>query len=391
MKRNCIVAIVLSALLFPFAACTHQPSVKDVSFVKGADIGWLTQVEDDGQWQYMDTLGQPVTGLELLDQLGVNTVRLRVWVNPKPAENGHVYCDVNDVVRQAVRATRAGYEVMIDFHYSNWWADPGQQHCPAEWHAAAMAEAEKQQKALLQETERMLDDSAACAVGLISVVCDSVRAHTAATLSALKKAGVTPRWVQIGNEIPNGFMHPYGKADEHPDWFAQLFLAGYEAAKSVFPDIICMLHIDNGYDLARTTFIADILHHYNVPFDMMGWSLYPAMNWVTGEVDTNWQRKVDLCLANADSMFVRYGKESMLVEIGMPDCDEQVGADCIAYTIRHAGPHLHGLIWWEPVTPPDYSYRMGAMKDVTGQYASSSPHQCAANAALRAFTTPSPR
>lgn len=332
-----------------------QCSFAQKGFVRGADISWITETEDQGKWQYLDTLGNPTDPYQLLKQLDMNAIRLRVWVNPKPSRNGKTYNDVLDVVRKAVRAKEAGIQVMIDFHYSNWWADPGKQVVPKEWH----------------EEARKHDDS-------ISVICDSVRQHTINTLMALKDAGVTPKWVQIGNEIPNGFMHPYGVPGKHPDWFAMLFKAGYEAAKEVFPRTVCICHIDNGHNLGRTTYILDILRRYNVPFDLLGWSLYPAMNWVSREVDPNWQKKCDQCIANADAIYEMYGKESMLVEVGMPDSDENIGADCINYLISNSGKHIQGMIWWEPLTTPDAGYSMGAMKKA-------GEGKCTSNKALKAF------
>lgn len=353
MKRSLYTGIIVGLLgLFATQSCSKEE--KD-NFVRGADIGWITEIEDKGEYELVDTDGRPAEAHKLLKDLDINAIRIRVWVNPSPSANGKTYIDIKDAVKKAVRAKEAGMEVMIDFHYSNWWADPSKQFVPREWHAEA----------------RQHEDS-------IGVICDSVRQHTIATLTALKVAGVTPKWVQIGNEIPNGFMHPYGIPTEHPDWFAQLFQSGYEAAKEVFPGIICIAHIDNGYDLARTTFILDILEENNVPFDLLGWSLYPAMNWVTMEVDTNWVVKVDQCIANADSIFIRYGKESMLVEVGMPDIDEHVGAECIDYIIHNHGEHLHGLMWWEPLATPDYHYGMGALKQYEG-------NKYGPNEALKAF------
>ena len=324
-------------------------------YVRGADISGITAVEDGGVWQYVNTSGKSMDAYELLKTLDFNAIRLRVWVNPKPAPNGKAYSDISDVVKNALRAKAAGMDVMIDFHYSNWWADPGKQHVPKEWHQAARQHADS-----------------------ISIVCDSMRQHTLQTLAALKAAGVTPKWVQIGNETPDGFMHPYGIASKHPEWFARLFKTGYDATKEVFPEATCICHIDNGYDLGRTTFILDILRENGVDFDLLGWSLYPAMNWETRVINPNWQKSCDECIANADTIFAKYGKESMLVEVGLPDEDENVGEQCVDYLINHSGKHLKGLIWWEPLTPPNSGYTMGAMKKY-------GEHQCCPNKALEAF------
>ena len=86
-----------------------------------------------------------------------------------------------------------------------------------------------------------------------------------------------------------------------------------------------MVHIDNGFMLDRTEFILEILKRYGVDYDMLGWSLYPAMNWLATPpvIDLNWQTKADQCIANVDSIFRKYGKESMIVEIGIPQDHEQ--------------------------------------------------------------------
>jgi len=342
-------------LLLICVAIRAQGQTESGHFYRGADLGWLTETEHRGHYQIVDTMGKATEAHALLKGLGFDAVRIRVWVNPRRDADGNAWCDIPDVVTKAVRAKEAGMDVMIDFHYSNSWADPSQQHVPREWAEAAMGRADS-----------------------LEVVCDSVRAHTIATLSALKASGVRPRWIQVGNEIPGGFMHPYGDATAHPEQFARLFQVGYEACKSVFPQTDVIVHIDNGYDLGRTTFILDILRRYSVPFDVLGWSLYPAMNWVSREIDANWQKKVDQCIANSTVIYERYGKESMLVEVGMPDSDEQIGRDCIAYIIGHAGQHIHGLFWWEPLATPDFRYTMGALKSYGG-------NKYGPNEALKAF------
>lgn len=341
----CLIAIAVAA----------YSQTDERHFYRGADLGWITEMEHNSQYQIVDTAGNPVEAYQLMKDLGIDAIRIRVWVNPRKDAEGNAWCDIPDVVAKAIRARRAGMDVMIDFHYSNSWADPSQQHVPTEWAEAAKGRADS-----------------------LEVVADSVRAHTLRTLSALRQAGVEPRWIQVGNETPNGFMHPYGDATTHPEQYARLFQVASDACRTVFPHAQVMLHIDNGYDLERTTRIIDILRRYSISFDMLGWSLYPAMNWVTREVDANWQRKVDQCFANAEAIYQRYGKGSMLVEIGMPDSNEQVGRDCVDYIQRNAGPHIHGMFWWEPLATPDRHYSMGALKHYGG-------NKYGPNEALKAF------
>lgn len=339
----------LLALAFTAANATAQQMP---DFAKGADISWITQIEHDARYQLVNDEGQVIDGFQMMKDCGMNMVRLRVWVNPRPdRRDGQTWCDTRDMVSKAIRAKRAGMRVMLDFHYSNWWADPSKQHVPEEWKDCN-----------------------------IEQLCDSVEMHTKEVLVAMMEAGVEPTWIQVGNEIPTGFMKPLGDATEHPENFARLFRRGEQTCKRICPNAITMVHIDNGFMLERTEFILDILKKYDVHYDMLGWSLYPAMNWLATPpvVDLNWRVKADQCLANAAKIYSKYGKESMIVEIGIPDDHEQLCKDVIEYMIRNAPEHIHGLVYWEPITTPDFGYSMGALK----QY---KDNQYMANDGFKAF------
>ena len=97
------------------------------NFAKGADVSWLTEMEGAG-YVWLSDAGQQQDVLQILKDHGINSIRLRVWVNPQGGWNG-----VNDVVAKAVRARNMGFRIMIDFHYSDSWADPGQQTKPSAW------------------------------------------------------------------------------------------------------------------------------------------------------------------------------------------------------------------------------------------------------------------
>ncbi len=337
------------ALAFTAANATAQQMP---DFAKGADISWITQIEHDARYQLVNDEGQVIDGFQMMKDCGMNMVRLRVWVKPRPdRRDGQTWCDTRDMVSKAIRAKRAGMRVMLDFHYSNWWADPSKQHVPEEWKDCN-----------------------------IEQLCDSVEMHTKEVLVAMMEAGVEPTWIQVGNEIPTGFMKPLGDATEYPENFARLFRRGEQTCKRICPNAITMVHIDNGFMLERTEFILDILKKYDVHYDMLGWSLYPAMNWLATPpvVDLNWRVKADQCLANAAKIYSKYGKESMIVEIGIPDDHEQLCKDVIEYMIRNAPEHIHGLVYWEPITTPDFGYSMGALK----QY---KDNQYMANDGFKAF------
>ena len=142
-------------------------------FAKGADVSWLTEMEHDGV-KFYNQNGKAEECMWLLRDLGTNAIRLRVWVNP---EGG--WCGKDDVIAKASRAQALGYRLMIDFHYSDTWADPGNQKIPAAWKN--------------YDFEQMKQ---------------AVANHTKDVLSALKKNGVTNvEWVQVGNETQIGRAH----------------------------------------------------------------------------------------------------------------------------------------------------------------------------------------
>ena len=324
---------------------------EQLPFAKGADISWITQIEQRAKYQLVNEQGEVIDGFQMLTDCGMNMVRLRVWVHPRADRDGRVWCDTRDMVSKAVRAKAAGLRLMLDFHYSNWWADPGKQHVPEEWKDCD-----------------------------IEQLCDSVEAHTTEVLLALREAGVAPTWIQVGNETPTGFMKPLGDATVHPEYFARLFQRGEQTCKRICPGAITMVHIDNGFMLDRTEFILDILQKYDVHYDMLGWSLYPAMNWLAEPpvIDLNWQVKADQCIANVAEIYRKYGKETMIVEIGIPDDHEALCAEVLTYMMNHAPAHLTGLVYWEPITTPDFGYKMGALKPYND-------HQFMANDGMKAF------
>jgi len=177
------------------------------SFAKGADVGWLSQMEAAGI-NFRGTDGTPQDCLQVLQHCGMNSIRLRVWVNPKDG-----WCGRDDVVKMAVRAKNLGYRIMIDFHYSDYWADPGKQNKPKAWAGHGIAELKA-----------------------------DVAQHTRTVLTALKEAGVSPEWVQVGNEMDNGLLWEEGRAESHMKNFAELVTSGYSAVKAVFPAAKVIVH-----------------------------------------------------------------------------------------------------------------------------------------------------
>lgn len=319
--------------------CTTRLQGSD--FAMGADIGWLSQMEKSGQ-VFRDTSGNAKDCLEILKESGVNAVRLRVWVNPSSG-----WCGKDDVVAMASRASRAGLRVMIDFHYSDTWADPAHQTKPAAWAGFSL----DQLKAALST-------------------------HTTEVLSTLQQAGVSPEWVQIGNETNNGMLWEEGKASVNMRAFAELVSSGSTAAKAIFPSTKVIVHVSNGWDNALFRWLFDGLRTQGASFDVIGMSLYPEK--------TDWLLRNEQCLANMKDMVSRYSKEVMISEVGMgvgyaPQCKAFL-TDLIAKTRSLDGGRGLGVFYWEPAAVPGWQgYQKGAF-DTNGK----------PTLAMQAFSLPAP-
>lgn len=291
-------------------------------FAKGADVGWITEMESTG-CKFYNRDGVEKECMTLLrDDCGVNSIRLRVWVNPDKPWN-----TIPDVVKKAKRAHDLGMRLMIDFHFSDTWADPGKQYIPAAWADLSLEDLQK-----------------------------AVADHVKETLTALKDEGITPEWVQIGNETTNGMMWPVGTLD-HPAELTALNNAGYEAAKAVFPETICIVHLDNGYDSAIYDRMFDILDANGGKYDMIGMSLYPYWAAQNGG-DGNWETVADKCIANIEHVKAKYGKPVMICEIGMPYDEAE---DCRDLIAKMMNADVEGIFYWEPEASPGYNggYTLG--------------------------------
>lgn len=277
------------------------------AFTAGADVSWVTQMEASGLAFY-DTTGTVKDLFVLLKEKGINAIRLRVWVNPSGG-----YCNTADVVSKALRAKAAGMNILIDFHYSDTWADPGDQTVPAAWANLSFS-------------------------GLDS----ALGAYTKGVLDTLQSNGITPTWVQVGNEVSNGMCWPMGQASTNMAQFATLVTTGYHAVKSVFPKCKVIVHLANGYDNAVYRWLFDGLKANGATWDVIGMSMYPT--------DATWQSQDSLCLVNMQDMISRYGSQVMICEAGYA-VDEPTTAnafltDLITKTRSVTGGI--GVLYWEP-------------------------------------------
>jgi arabinogalactan endo-1,4-beta-galactosidase len=302
-----------------FSSCSKSQTTDPTpiitnTFAKGADVGWLSQMEATG-YRFYDADGTEKNGLQLLKDRGMNTIRLRVFVNPSNDRiNGH--CSKDETVAMAVRAKNLGMRIMIDFHYSDTWADPAHQTKPAAW-----------------------------ANHTFSTLLTDVYNHTFEVLTALKTAGVTPEWVQIGNEIPGGMLWPEGNYTNFGQ-LAQLLNKGYDATKAIDPTIKVIIHIDQGNNNSRFRWFFDNARTNNVKYDVIGLSYYPY--WLNSDYTVT---IADL-QNNLNDMVTRYNKEVMVVEVGGDYTLVQNTKDMLTATINAVRnvPNQKGLgvIYWEP-------------------------------------------
>ena len=320
MKPRSIAArLAAAAFLLPAA-------FSDAAVVKGADVSWTSEIEANG-YSYYNRSGVKKDILAIMKEQGMTAVRFRVWINPSQGW----YNGTQDVVAKAQRAKAAGLSVMIDFHYSDSWADPGKQTKPGAWSGYTFQQ-----------------------------LMDAVWNSTRYTLQALKDVGVTPVWVQVGNETNNGMLWNDGKANPNMKNYAWLTNTGYNATKSIFPNAKVIVHLANCWDNANFRWIFDGLKANGAQWDIIGASNYP-----TTKSGTSWQNVNSMCLSNLNDMVSRYGTAVMITEIGVPWDNSSAATivkDMVTKVGQVSGGKGQGIFYWEPEAFPGWSgYTMGGM------------------------------
>jgi len=246
----------------------------------GADISFLPQLEAQGI-TFSDE-GQPMDALEILKDHGFNYIRLRLFNNPA-ADSGYSpqkgFCDLAHTKQMATRVKKAGMKFLLDFHYSDTWADPQKQFKPAAWkdlHGPRLTQA--------------------------------VHDYTRDVLLALRAQGTPPDMVQIGNEINHGMLWPDGdihSADSvaRLDNLAELLKAGVEAVRETSPNTLVMLHIALGGQNEQSVYWLDQMRARGVMFDVIGQSYYPK-----------WHRSIPDLQRNLTDLARRYYQNVVVVE-----------------------------------------------------------------------------
>lgn len=285
----------LSASSFAADALKTRPfSGMPADFIKGADISTLLDAEKHGAKFYNDK-NQPQDALAILKANGVNYVRLRLWVDPKDAQ-GQAYGggdnDLATTLALAKRAKAQGMKLLLDFHYSDFWTDPGKQFKPKAW--------EKMDYPQLK---------------------NAIHDYTRDTIARFKQEGVLPDMVQIGNEINSGMLWPEGKSwgqgGGEFDRLAGLLNYAIDGLKENLKNgeqVKIMLHLAEGTKNDTFRWWFDEITKRNVPFDVIGLSMY-----------TYWNGPISALQSNMDDISKRYNKDVIVVEAAygytLANCD----------------------------------------------------------------------
>lgn len=322
--------------------------------LRGADISSLPEDEFYGA-AYKSSAGVPTDLVSLIKARGGNLVRIRLWNSPTLDSNGNAdpvgqhFCDIAHTIALAKRAKAAGLKVLLDFHYSDYWADPGHQNKPAAWSSLSLADLEK-----------------------------AIYTFTKVSVQQMVEAGVSPDYVATGNEISNGFLWPTGQlggGDNSWAQFSALLKQAIQGVRDAAPNAKVMIHIDRGGDNAGAQNFYDNLAANGVSFDIIGLSYYP---W--------WQGKLSALKDNLTKLEARYGKPILVTETGYPATLVKVpnssgvfldGTNLVpgmppspegqtsfirsAVDIVRKVPNGHGLglIWWEPAWVSTKTYHTG--------------------------------
>ena len=248
------------------------------AFIKGMDISTLLEVEHCGGKFYDQ--GKQGDAIEILKSYGMNQVRLRLWNDPYGPEGQPYGAGTNDLaktIRMARRLKMAGIGWMLDFHYSDFWADPGKQNIPKAWRGKSLKELEQ-----------------------------AVYDYTKSVLTRLSEEALLPEIVAVGNELTNGLLWPYGKTPNFEN--IVLFLnAGIRAVRETAKNAKIMIHLDNGGNQALyRNWFDRYFSSGGLDFDYIGLSYYPF-----------WHGTLEDLKNNMHSLAVRYHKDMIVVEVSM--------------------------------------------------------------------------
>lgn len=293
MKNNKLKKVILSAITATMISCSlpftalaavQVNPIENLStdFIKGADVSIMPELERNGTKFYDNGIEQD--GLTILKNHGVNWIRVRIWNNPYVVGQegvGGGNTDEAKAIEMAKRAKALGMKVLVDFHYSDFWVDPGQQKKPDAWKN--------------DSGDKLVDD---------------VYAYTAKVMQDFNAQGVTPDMVQVGNELNNGMLWPEAQlTEDNPNGYkflAKLLNAGLQAVHDNDKDnkVKTMIHLAGvDVNLYHTFFDNLIVKNKVNDFDIIGMSFYPF-----------WHGTMDDLKNTMNDVSAKYNKDVIAVE-----------------------------------------------------------------------------
>ena len=307
-----------------FAIFALRPAVAQ-GYAVGADVSFLAKCEQDGV--VFKENGKPIDVLTLLREHHYNWVRLRIFHDPSAAAD-RLPNDLNYTLALAQRAKAAGFHLLLDFHYSDSWADPGKQPTPAAWSRLTHKQLVKQ-----------------------------VFIYTRDTIAAFANAGMTPDMVQVGNEVTYGMLWPDGKLPDHWQQFTDLLKAGIRgvnAGRGSSPRPRILIHIERSGDLNAAVHFLDNLNAHHVRFDVLGLSYYPS-----------WHGNLATLRYNLRELALRYHDPIIVVETAYDWTPHDFAGKAAEFAESPAGQLAflravdaavraipdglgQGVFWWEP-------------------------------------------
>lgn len=295
----------------------------------GVDLGWLSQLEAKGV-RWLDKEKKEVEPLAAMKEMGADAVRLRIFVNPPEdaywRKNETTvcmlgFCDARSVLEMSERVKAAGMKLMLDFHYSDHFADPEYQDIPEEWKN---------------------DDA--------GQLTKRVYQHTKEVLTLFVEKGIMPDWVQVGNEINPGLLLPAGSRTEHPEQMTAFLNAGYDAVKECCPECQVITHLSCGTYPEFCDPFWEVFFEHGGKTDILGLSHYPY--WYAMITEHTGKKSAEHLYNPLTYYAERYRKPVMIVEVGGPETEEKETYQLLMDTMEAVkqvpdGQGL-GVFYWEP-------------------------------------------
>lgn len=322
-----IIALMTNGKIF---SQSSQPEIC------GVDISYLAQQEKSGVTFQKNNKEVPV--LQILNEAGVNWIRLRLWHSPRDNWN-----NLENTLITAQKIKKYGFKFLLDIHYSDTWADPSNQTIPKSWENHDFSE-----------------------------LCTAFETYTSEVISEFNAVKCPPDMIQIGNEITNGMLWPHGKTDnpQGVQNFGILLKKASSVIRSLSPQTKIMLHIDRGDDVSLSNWFFNIIKNHNVDYDVIGLSYYPYWNGKDlskiGKNINNLKKRFnkDICIVETSYMWtVKWndncnniaGTSSQLISKypATPDGQKQYLSDLCNIVTTSGGI---GIFWWEPtaVSTPNF-------------------------------------